>query len=94
MKNSKVGQFCWNELATPDVNAAKDFYGKLLGWTFSEHEMGENTYTSIKSKDGEFGGMWQISNEEKEKFHRIGWVIFWSMMLNLLLKKPSQWALR
>jgi predicted enzyme related to lactoylglutathione lyase len=28
------GAFCWVELGTTDQNAAKEFYGKLFGWTF------------------------------------------------------------
>jgi predicted enzyme related to lactoylglutathione lyase len=77
MDNSKIGEFCWNELATPDVEAAKGFYGKLLGWTFSEHDMGDTTYTMIKSKGGEFGGMWQIPNDQKGQIppHWMGYIL-------------------
>ncbi len=77
MENSKIGEFCWNELATPDLKAAKDFYGKLLGWTFSEHEMGDCTYTMIKSKEGEFGGIWQIPNDQKDQIppHWMGYIL-------------------
>lgn len=28
------GQFAWYELVTPDVEAAKAFYGAVVGWTF------------------------------------------------------------
>ena len=30
------GRFCWYELMTTDVDAAADFYGKVIGWTFGE----------------------------------------------------------
>jgi uncharacterized protein len=30
------GAFCWIELATTDQNAAKDFYGKLFGWSVTD----------------------------------------------------------
>ena len=30
------GVFSWNELITTDLDSAKEFYGKLLGWTFVE----------------------------------------------------------
>ena len=30
---NEVGTWSWNELVTPDVAAAKDFYGSLFGWT-------------------------------------------------------------
>jgi len=35
------GQFCWDELHTPDPEAAKAFYGKLFGWTYTSMDMGE-----------------------------------------------------
>lgn len=62
----KVGEFCWTELATPNVKAAKDFYGKVFGWKFSEHEMGDTTYTMIKQNDKDLGGIWAIP-KDKEK---------------------------
>jgi uncharacterized protein len=61
-----VGEFCWNELATTNVKAAKDFYGKVFGWEFSDHDMGEMTYTMIKLNNKEFGGIWSIP-KDKEK---------------------------
>lgn len=67
MHQSKPGNFCWNELSTPDVKSAKDFYGKLLGWEFTDHDMGEMTYTMIKNQDNEFGGMWQIPSDQKDQ---------------------------
>ena len=30
------GSMAWNDLVTPDADAAADFYGKLFGWTFEE----------------------------------------------------------
>ncbi|MEO8587560.1 MAG: VOC family protein [Acidobacteriota bacterium] len=45
------GAFCWIELATTDQKAAKDFYGKLFGWSFADSEMGPGmTYTIFKLK--------------------------------------------
>jgi len=28
----RVGEFCWESVGTPNVERAKDFYGKLFGW--------------------------------------------------------------
>lgn len=62
----KIGEFCWYELATPNVQAAKDFYSKVFGWEYTEHPMGDMTYTMIK-KDKEFAGILPIpKNKEKE----------------------------
>ena len=65
-KQPKLGEFCWNELATTNVQAAKDFYGKVFGWKFTDHDMGEMTYTMIKRSETEFGGIWAIP-KDKEK---------------------------
>jgi len=64
----QFGDFCWNELATTDVKAAKDFYGKVFGWEFVDHDMGDMTYTMIKhnGKDS-FAGIWAIPKEQQKQ---------------------------
>lgn len=64
--NPKVGEFCWNELATSNVKAAKDFYGKVFNWKFTDHDMGDMNYTVIQLNDQGFGGIWSIP-KDKEK---------------------------
>ena len=45
------GAFCWVELGTSDANAAKDFYTKLFGWSFTDNDMGPGgVYTIFKLK--------------------------------------------
>ncbi|QJT10341.1 VOC family protein [Oceanidesulfovibrio marinus] len=54
------GMFSWNELITTDVEAAKQFYGKLLGWTFEDMPMEHlpgMTYSSAKVGGQYVGGM-------------------------------------
>lgn len=74
---SNLGAFCWNELATPNIEAAKDFYGKLLGWQFTDHDMGDTTYTMIHCEGEKFGGMWHIANEHKDQIppHWMGYIL-------------------
>jgi len=38
------GTFVWNELLTRDVEAAKQFYGGLVGWTFNPMPIANGTY--------------------------------------------------
>jgi uncharacterized protein len=64
---TKLTEFCWNELATTNVHAAKEFYSKLLGWQFTDHAMGDITYTMIKSGDEAFAGIWQIPSEKRDQ---------------------------
>jgi len=77
MNMPKSGEFCWNELATPNIKAAKDFYGELLGWTFTDHNMGDTMYTMIKSKENEFGGIWQIPTDQQDQIppHWMGYIL-------------------
>jgi predicted enzyme related to lactoylglutathione lyase len=44
----KTGAFCWAELGTTDMDAAKGFYAKLLEWTTDSSPMGEGMeYTTF-----------------------------------------------
>jgi len=56
----KHGEFCWNDLATTNVETCKKFYGELLGWKFKESDATGMAYSEI-SIDGQktVGGMWQ-----------------------------------
>lgn len=65
MNQPKLGEFCWTELATPNVQAAKDFYGKVFGWQFIDQPMGDTTYTMIKLNDQSFGGIWAIPKDKE-----------------------------
>ena len=51
------GAMCWNELATPDFEAAQAFYAGLFGWSFEPFEGSEMPYFAIKNGDANNGGM-------------------------------------
>jgi len=51
-----TGSMTWNDLVTPDPDAASDFYGKLFGWTFEELP-GDVDYRVIRNGDGDNGGI-------------------------------------
>lgn len=73
----KPNEFCWTELATADVKGAKDFYGKTFGWTFSDHKMGDYTYTMIKVNGKEYGGIWPIPKDQQKNIppHWINYIL-------------------
>jgi predicted enzyme related to lactoylglutathione lyase len=50
------GTFCWNELITTDVEKAKEFYTKLLGWG-AEAWPGDIPYTTFKAGETQVGGL-------------------------------------
>jgi predicted enzyme related to lactoylglutathione lyase len=66
MTQPAIGAFCWNELATSDLNKAKEFYSKVLGWQFREIKSEEMTYTIVKSKDQDIAGIWQIPTDQQK----------------------------
>jgi predicted enzyme related to lactoylglutathione lyase len=58
------GTFCWFELGTTDQKAAKEFYGALLGWTFTDSPMGpDGIYTRFHLDDRDTGGCYQLNAE-------------------------------
>lgn len=51
------GVFAWDELLTSDVEAAKQFYGEVIGWTARESDMGKgNVYTLFRSGETDRAG--------------------------------------
>lgn len=58
-----VGGFCWNELYTPDVEVAREFYERVFGWSFSVSAGASGDYWSIKNEGQPNGGMMAIRPE-------------------------------
>ncbi|MEM5581514.1 MULTISPECIES: VOC family protein [unclassified Roseibium] len=59
------GIFYWNELMTRDTGKARDFYGKSLGWTFTEVPMDEGvTYVLANLGDKPVGGIFPMTGPE------------------------------
>ncbi|HZU40870.1 MAG TPA: VOC family protein [Solirubrobacteraceae bacterium] len=50
------GALCWNELATPDVEASATFYGRLFEWTTETMDAGGMPYRVVKNRDGATNG--------------------------------------
>jgi predicted enzyme related to lactoylglutathione lyase len=50
------GTLTWNELMTPDVDAALAFYGKIFGWKGNDVGTPGMEYTEIKLNDRAVGG--------------------------------------
>ena len=61
------GTFNWNELNVRDVEKAKTFYAKTMGWSFDAMPMPDGAaYTMIKNGEDVIGGMLDISGKEFE----------------------------
>jgi len=46
------GTISWTDLVTSDLDAAKGFYGSLLGWTFEDMPVGDGNIYSMASVGG------------------------------------------
>ena len=55
---NKPGAMLWNELSTRDLEKAKDFYNKVIGWEYTVDE--ESNYLMIVNKGRMNGGMMQM----------------------------------
>jgi predicted enzyme related to lactoylglutathione lyase len=64
---SKSGTFCWNELATKDLGAAKKFYTELLGWQLEESNVAGMSYIEIVVGGEHIGGMYQMTAEDGDR---------------------------
>jgi predicted enzyme related to lactoylglutathione lyase len=65
---SAVGTICWNELMTRDVEAAKRFYGDLVGWKFEEMNAGGMRYVTFGPPGAprSVGGMMEMKGPQFE----------------------------
>ncbi len=52
-----VGKVIFAELVTPDLAAAKQFYGGLFGWTFSDIQSGKAEYAVASLEDHPVAGL-------------------------------------
>ena len=61
------GPPCWVELATTDVQAAKDFYGEVLGWQLDEGALPDGgVYVIPHIRDRGVGGMYTRRGDQKD----------------------------
>ncbi|MFI8961717.1 VOC family protein [Streptomyces sp. NPDC053493] len=63
------GSLSWTELYTTDAGAAKDFYGGVFGWTFSDMELpGGGTYSLVTPaglpEERMHGGLMEMPGEQ------------------------------
>ncbi len=60
---TEPGAFCWNELATRDAAAAKQFFGELLGWEFADNPHAPTPYFMIHVDGQGNGGIMQMNEQ-------------------------------
>ncbi len=62
-ENHAHGSFCWNELGTRNLEAAKSFYTQLFGWELKESNFGGMVYNEIMVGGKPSGGLYQMGPE-------------------------------
>jgi predicted enzyme related to lactoylglutathione lyase len=72
---SPHGQLIWYELITPDADASKAFYDKVVGWQFGEPVAEYQGYRMIGRSDGGFaGGVLPLTDEMQQNGARPTWL--------------------
>lgn len=67
--------FIWYELMTPDPDAAKAFYDKVVGWNIEARSSFPNGYRMIGRSDGKFaGGLLPLTQEMEQHGARPTWL--------------------
>ena len=61
------GTFCWADLASPDSDASKNFYGQLMGWTFWDNQVDQGPlYTLCRSDGKNVCGLFEMDQEKHD----------------------------
>jgi len=71
------GKFFWYELMTSDLDAAIDYYTKVVGWTASDMPMPGDSgqrYVILNVGERGIGGVMQITDRMREGGARPGWL--------------------
>lgn len=67
VSSHKPGTFSWTDLATPDPEAAKEFYTQLMGWTTLDISIDEESnYTMLQYKGHDVAALYQMSEEQQD----------------------------
>lgn len=67
MTKPSPGEFCWTNLLTANVQAAKEFYGQVFGWEYIESPSENTNVIIIKQGDKEMGGIVEIPAEKQDE---------------------------
>jgi predicted enzyme related to lactoylglutathione lyase len=70
------GRYVWHELMTPNPDAAKDFYGKVVGWTTSKFDGSPIDYSMWMSDQTPVGGLMQLTKEQADMGAPPNWLAY------------------
>ncbi len=64
-----LGHFCWPELATTDIAAAKHFYTTIFGWEYVDMPTAMGNYTIFKVEGVDAAAAYQMGPEQSAPPH-------------------------
>ena len=74
-----IGTFCWPELSTRDLGAAKSFYGDLFGWQPNEVASSMGNYVILSAGDRQAAGLCAQSEEQRQQGIPPNWLSYVSV---------------
>ena len=54
------------EIPADDMQQSQDFYSKVFGWQYTDHEMPDTIYTVIQLHGKDIGGIWAIPKDKQD----------------------------
>jgi predicted enzyme related to lactoylglutathione lyase len=72
--SNKHGDFIWYELMTNNADAAQDFYGAVLGWTFNSAGQSDKDYRQFAMNGVHVGGLLPLTPDMEQGGARPCWL--------------------
>lgn len=60
------GTFCWVNLSSTDVDAAKRFYAELLDWEYDDRAADDGTFSMARRYDANVGAIYERDEQERK----------------------------
>jgi predicted enzyme related to lactoylglutathione lyase len=60
------GTFCWVNLSSTDVDAAKRFCAELLGWDYDDRAADDGTFSMARRYDANVAAIYEQEEQERE----------------------------
>ena len=67
MQDIARGQCCWIDLAAGDIDSARSFYGRLLGWTAPDIPAHGGSFVGLTSAGRQVGSMYRLTEAQIER---------------------------
>lgn len=76
MSQVEKGRHVWYDLMSSDPAAAKDFYGKVVGWTITPFDGAQQPYDMWTTADGPVGGVMRLPDDAQNQGIPSHWLAY------------------